>query len=75
MLKLQKHNQEYKEFFDSQNERMNLLRNVNKNLEKKLQAKAEETIMFTQQPNIESSNIYSDQRVAELEVALHNCSG
>ena len=36
---LQKHNKEYKEYFDKQTERMNALRTVNNNLNKKLQVR------------------------------------
>ena len=36
---LQKHNKEYKEYFDKQSERMNALRTVNNNLNKKLQVR------------------------------------
>ena len=53
-----------------------MLRSVNKGLEKKLQAKADETLVLTQTQAlpIEQSYIYADSRVADLELALQTCS-
>lgn len=45
---LQKHNKEYKDYFDKQQERMGALRNVNQNLSKKLQQK--QAIAIRQEP-------------------------
>ena len=53
-----------------------MLRNVNKGLEKKLQAKEDETIILTQTQALPNEQLcmFSDQRVAELELALKTCS-
>lgn len=67
---LQKHNNDFKDYFDKQNERMNALRNVNQNLNKKLHQRF--TAIRKEPAFIEMEQNWqlAEERRQDLEVAL-----
>ena len=62
---LQKHNKEYKDYFDKQQERMGALRNVNQNLSKKLQQK--QAIAVRQEPGYQEMERHCQQASARAQ--------
>lgn len=67
---LQKHNGDFKDYFEKQNERMNALRNVNQNLNKKLHQRF--TAIRKEPAFIEMEQNWqlAEERRQDLEVAL-----
>lgn len=71
---LQKHNREFKEYFDKQQERMNALRNVNANLNKKLHQRIEKARKEPAFQELEQHWHNAEARVQDLEAALKTSS-
>ena len=71
---LQKHNKEFKEYFEKQQERMNALRNVNNNLNKKLHQKLGQARKDPTFQEMEQHWHHAEARVQDLEAALKTSS-
>ena len=71
---LQKHNKEFKEFFEKQQERMNALRNVNQNLNKKLHQRYSTARKEPAFHEMEQHWHAAEARKTDLEVSLKTCT-
>ena len=67
---LQKHNKDFKDYFDKQNERMNALRNVNQNLNKKLHQRFSAIRKEPAFIEVEQNWQLAEERAQDLEIAL-----
>ena len=72
---LQKHNKDFKEYFEKQQDRLNALRNVNQNLNKKLHQRYTTARKEPAFHEMEQHWQAAEARSSDLEVSLKTCTG